>query len=141
FGAKDAQQAVVVRRLIADLNIPVELVVCETTRDADGLALSSRNARLTSDERAQALAIPKSLSLIAERWQGGDRNVASLYAHAMAMLRDSSVTPDYLAFVDPSTLEDVATADHPTLVLIAATIGQTRLIDNVLLDSAARRKM
>jgi len=113
FGRKDAQQVAVVKQLVRDLNVPVEIRVVDTVRDPDGLALSSRNARLSVAERAQALAIPRALAT-------GDAEQAG------AVLAAAGIEPDYVA---------VADLDGPTLA-IAARIGPTRLIDNVLLKGA-----
>lgn len=134
FGAKDAQQSVVVRQLIRDLGLPIELVVCPTSRDADGLARSSRNARLSPEERERALTIPAVLLGIRDAWRSGVRDVASLHDNGLAQLKNAGIVPEYLAFVDPIRLEAVETVTPPTLVLIAAKVGATRLIDNVLLD-------
>ena len=114
FGRKDAQQVAVVKQLVRDLAVPVEIRTVETVRDADGLALSSRNARLSAEERARALAIPRALAT---------RDVE----RARAVLAGAGVEPDYVA---------VADLDGPTLA-IAARVGDTRLIDNVLLEGAA----
>jgi pantoate--beta-alanine ligase len=110
FGRKDAQQVAVVKQLVRDLNVLVEIRVVDTVRDDDGLALSSRNVRLTADERAQALAIPRALAT-----RKADQ--------ARTVLNEAGLEPDYVA---------VADLDGPTLA-IAACVGQTRLIDNVLL--------
>jgi pantoate--beta-alanine ligase len=116
FGRKDAQQVAVVRQLVRDLNVPVEIRVVETVRDADGLALSSRNARLSADEREQARAIPRALET---------RDPAA----ARAVLEEAGLEPDYV---------EVADLDGPTL-LVAARVGATRLIDNVPLREGEDR--
>jgi pantoate--beta-alanine ligase len=114
FGRKDAQQVAVVKQLVRDLNVPVEIRVVDTVRDPDGLALSSRNRRLSAEERAQALAIPRALATHdAEQ--------------ARAVLAAAGLEPDYVA---------VADLDGPTLA-IAARVGPTRLIDNVILEGAS----
>jgi pantoate--beta-alanine ligase len=114
FGRKDAQQIAVVKQLVRDLNVPVEIRVVDTVRDADGLALSSRNARLSSDDRERALAIPRAL----------DTRDAT---RARDVLVAAGLEPDYVA---------VADLDGPTLA-IATRVGETRLIDNVLLEGAS----
>jgi len=114
FGRKDAQQVAVVKQLVRDLNVPVEIRVVDTVRDPDGLALSSRNARLSPAEREQALAIPRALATHDP-------------ARADAILADAGIEPEYVA---------VADLDGPTLA-IAARVGETRLIDNVLLEGAS----
>ncbi len=112
FGRKDAQQVAVLKQLVRDLNVPVEIRVVDTVRDSDGLALSSRNARLSPDERAQALAIPRALAT---------RDAVE----ARAVLTTAGLEPDYVV---------VADLDGPTLA-IAARVGTTRLIDNILLEA------
>jgi pantoate--beta-alanine ligase len=122
FGQKDAQQVAVLRRMVKDLDFPLELRVQPTIRDPDGLALSSRNQRLTEEERARALGLSAALRAAAEH--GLDAGEA--------VLRDHGVTPEYFAAVDPETFESPG-----KLIVIAATIGDTRLIDNVLIEKAA----
>lgn len=134
FGAKDAQQVVIARRLIADLLLPVELSVVPTSRDADGLARSSRNVRLSPEERATALAIPAALNAAEALFRSGETRAQALHDAALRELTAAGLAPDYLAFVDPDTLEDVTTASAPTLVLVAVKVGETRLLDNVLLQ-------
>ncbi|WP_127820537.1 pantoate--beta-alanine ligase [Microbacterium sp. CPCC 204701] len=134
FGAKDAQQVAVIRRLVADLSIPVRVVVCPTSRDDDGLARSSRNARLTPEERSRALAIPRALSAVTDAAAAGVTDTEALRADAAAVLSDAGVEPEYLALVDPVSFEPVAARRGPVLVAIAARVGRTRLIDNVVLE-------
>ncbi len=136
FGAKDAQQVAVIRRFVADLGIPVALVVCPTSRDADGLARSSRNTRLSPDERAQALAIPRALQGVTDAAAAGISDTEALRVHALATLEASGIRPEYVAFVDPITFAPVAVVDAPVLVAIAARVGSTRLIDNTVLGGA-----
>jgi pantoate--beta-alanine ligase len=123
FGQKDAQQVAVLRRLVRDLDVPVELRVLPTVREPDGLALSSRNARLSPEERSRALALSRALRVARER---------GLEA-ARAELDDVDV--DYLDAVDPDTFTPVATG-APALVVVAARVGDTRLIDNTDLNGA-----
>lgn len=134
FGAKDAQQVAVLRRLVADLDVPVELVVCPTSRDDDGLARSSRNARLSPDERARALAIPRALRAVTDAAASGIRESGALRDRALDVLAEGMIALEYVAFVDPETFEPVARAERPTLVAIAARVGSTRLIDNAVID-------
>lgn len=136
FGAKDAQQVAVIRRLVGDLGIPVELVVCPTSRDPDGLARSSRNTRLSPDERARALAIPRALTAVTEAVAAGSSDAEGLRARAMDVLEASGIRPDYVALVDPSSFAPVARVDGPTLVAIAGRVGATRLIDNTVVGAA-----
>ena len=132
FGEKDYQQLVVIRRLHRDLRLPGRIVGCPTVRDADGLALSSRNARLTPELRAQAAASPRALFRIAELAGRGERDVAALLdAGNAALAAAPDLSLDYLAIVDPDSLEPIATVTPRARALIAARVGETRLIDNV----------
>jgi len=133
FGAKDAQQVVVVRRMVADLNIPVRIAVCETSRDADGLARSSRNARLSGHERRRALSLSRALFAMRDAAASGESDSAVLVAHGIDVLAHESVVPEYLEIVDADSLEAAPTLDRPLLVVLAARVGATRLIDNVLI--------
>jgi pantoate--beta-alanine ligase len=134
FGQKDAQQALVVRRLVADLNLPVEIDVRPTVREPDGLALSSRNARLRPEERQRALALPRALDAVREAYDRGERDAAALAQAGRAALRTHAVDPEYLAVVHPETLTPLATVNGDgALVAVAARVGSTRLIDNALL--------
>lgn len=132
FGAKDAQQVVVVRRVVADLNLPVRIAVCPTSRDEDGLARSSRNARLSAEERDRALAIPAALSAVEAAVAAGVRGADALRDRALPLLDAAGLAVDYLAIVDPGSLEPLAVVDRPALVAVAARVGATRLIDNVV---------
>ena len=133
FGAKDAQQVAVIRRLVADLGIPVALVVCPTSRDADGLARSSRNTRLSPEERARALAIPRALTAVTDAAAAGIRQSDALRERALDVLAEALIQLEYVAFVDPETFAPVSSVDRPTLVAIAARVGATRLIDNAVI--------
>ncbi|HEY2182311.1 MAG TPA: pantoate--beta-alanine ligase [Solirubrobacteraceae bacterium] len=132
FGQKDAQQLVVIRRLVADLNLPVRVQACPTVREPDGLAMSSRNARLNPTERAQALALSEALRAAGHAASAGERSSDALLGAARAAMRERGVTPDYLELVDPDTLEPCDELTREALLLIAARIGDTRLIDNAL---------
>ncbi|MFD4961152.1 pantoate--beta-alanine ligase [Microbacterium sp. NPDC058389] len=136
FGAKDAQQVAVIRRFVADLGIPVKVVVCPTSRDADGLARSSRNTRLSPHERSQALAIPRALDAVRDAAAGGLSGTGALQARAVAELEAAGIHPEYVAFVDPETFAPVAAVEGPVLVAIAARVGTTRLIDNTVIGGA-----
>ncbi len=133
FGQKDAQQVAVVRRMSADLNLPVEIFICPTVRDPDGLALSSRNARLSPAERERALSLSRALSLAAAAVRDGERDPAAVTAPARAALAAAGAELEYLELVTPDRLEPVADVDGPVLAVIAARVGTTRLIDNALL--------
>lgn len=134
FGAKDAQQVAVVRRMVADLGIPVRIAVCPTSRDPDGLARSSRNTRLSEAERAQALAIPRALQAVTDAAADGVVDAARLRDLAVGVLADAGVEPEYVELVDPDTFAPASDLSRPVLVAIAARVGATRLIDNVVLN-------
>ena len=133
FGQKDAQQVSVVRQLVRDLNLPLEIVACPTVRESDGLAMSSRNALLDPSERQRAVALYGALHAAQELVSGGERSATTILAAAAAALAQASLDPDYLALVDPSTFAAVSSVDGPTLALVAARVGSVRLIDNQLL--------
>ncbi|MBL3699897.1 pantoate--beta-alanine ligase [Leucobacter luti] len=136
FGQKDAQQLLVVQRMVADLGIPTRIVACPTARDADGLALSSRNVRLSAAERERALAIPRALAEVTARLAAGERSVAALRSAAEEILAPAQIDPEYLAFVTPHALTPVDTVDEEVLCAIAARVGAVRLIDNAVLAPA-----
>ena len=133
FGQKDAQQALVVRRLVADLDLPVRIAVCPTIREPDGLALSSRNVRLRGAERDSALALRDGLRAAEDALAGGERDARALRAAAVAAMRRRGVEPEYLEIVGADDLAPVASVDGATLLAVAARVGATRLIDNTLL--------
>ncbi len=136
FGQKDAQQVVVIRRLAADLNLPVRIEALPTVRESDGLALSSRNALLTPDDRARALALPAALRAATALAAGGERSTAALLDAAREAMCPFAVEPEYLALVDPDTLEPLERLDGDALLAIAARVGEVRLIDNTTLFPA-----
>lgn len=139
FGEKDAQQLRIVRRMVRDLDIPVEIVAGPTVREPDGLAMSSRNRYLSADERAQAPCLKRALDEAERRVLAGERDTARLRA-AMALEIDRTPMAriDYIELVDDETLEPVATLARPVLAALAVFLGRTRLIDNtVLRDSSA----
>ena len=134
FGQKDAQQALVVRRLVTDLDLPVEIDVRPTVREPDGLALSSRNARLAPAERRRALALSRALDAARAAYAAGERDAAALTGAARAAMVPFALEPEYLALVHPETLAPLATVDGDgALLAVAARVGSTRLIDNALL--------
>jgi pantoate--beta-alanine ligase len=134
FGQKDAAQAAIIRRMVRDLNVPVEIVVCPIVREADGLAMSSRNVYLDSRQRQQALVLSRSLKLVQSLSQQGERSAARLIsAGKEEFSREPAVQLDYFEVVDPDTLESVETVTGQSLVAVAAWVGTTRLIDNILL--------
>lgn len=129
FGQKDAQQVAVVRRLVADLGLPVEIAVCPTVREPDGLAMSSRNVRLAPDDRPRALALKAGLEAAAAAVAGGaDPRAAE--RDAVEEMRARGVEPEYLAVVDPDTFAPAQDLTRPTLAVVAARVGAVRLIDN-----------
>jgi pantoate--beta-alanine ligase len=133
FGLKDAAQIAVLRRMVRDLNFDVELVGCTIVRDADGLALSSRNQYLSVEERGQALVLRRALLEMERRIAGGVRESAELVRAGMGVLREAAgVRVDYLAVVDADNLLPVERVEDGTLVAVAAYVGTTRLIDNFL---------
>ena len=134
FGQKDAAQAAVIRRMVRDLNFPVEIVTCPIVREPDGLAMSSRNAYLKPDDRLRALALQRSLRQVEGEFRAGERNAGKLIAVATEVFaREPEVRLDYLEIVHPDTLDPVEHVSQPTLVAVAAYVGSTRLIDNLIL--------
>ncbi len=132
FGRKDYQQTLVVKRMAADLNLPVDVRVCAIIRDADGLALSSRNVYLSPDERRRALSLSQSLRLAEEIISGGERKALVVRERMLALLAAAGgVNVEYVAIVRDQTVDEVATIDGPVTIAIAAKVGTTRLIDNV----------
>ena len=134
FGAKDAQQVVVVRRMVTDLRIPVEIVARPTSRDADGLARSSRNARLSAEERRLAAVIPRSLRAAQDAFASGIRNTHRLTSLVHEGLTEAGLDHEYVQIVDADSLEPLTDIARPALLALAVRVGQVRLIDNVVLD-------
>lgn len=134
FGQKDAQQALVIRRLVRDLDMPVRIEVCPTVREPDGLALSSRNAHLSPADRDRATALHRALDGVQQAVGAGERDPDLLRARALAELAAAGIEPDYVEFVSPDTLAPVRGFDGPVLAALAARVGVTRLIDNQLIQ-------
>ena len=132
FGRKDFQQAMLVRRMVDDLNFGLEIDVAPTVRELDGLALSSRNNYLQGDERRAALALSRALRAVEQAWRGGEADPGPLARRGLDVLRAPGVAPEYLALVDEQ-MRPVTRVDARTVVLVAAKVGKTRLIDNVVL--------
>ncbi len=132
FGQKDAQQALVIKRLVRDLDIPTEIEICPTVREASGLALSSRNAYLSDTERARAAGLSRALRQAATLIAAGERDSRVAAAAARSELVREQIEPEYLELVDPDTLAPVERIDAPVLVAVAARIGRARLIDNLV---------
>ena len=136
FGQKDAAQVAIIRRMVRDLNIPVEILVAPIVREPDGLAMSSRNAYLDPQQRQQALVLSRSLQRVQEIFQQGERSAAQLVAAGRQLLAEEpSVRIDYLSVVDPESLEPVPEVKRDALLAVAAYVGSTRLIDNVVLKA------
>jgi pantoate--beta-alanine ligase len=134
FGQKDAQQIAVLRRMVDDLNLPVDLVACPTVREPDGLALSSRNAYLTAAERLAAPVLFRALSAARDRWLAGERDAETLRAVMRAVLdAEPLVRTDYVSVSDGATLRELLHIEGPALLSMAAFLGRARLIDNILL--------
>ena len=136
FGQKDAQQVAVIRRMVADLDIDVDLVVCPTVRDRDGVALSSRNALLSAEERARAVAIPRALAACRARFRAGVRDAEALRAVMRDLLR-VTVELEYASVADPDTMDELDIVERPGVAAVAARVGAVRLIDNVPLTPSS----
>ncbi|MGB8227000.1 MAG: pantoate--beta-alanine ligase [Sedimentisphaerales bacterium] len=135
FGQKDAQQAIVIQRMAADLNMPLKIVVCPTVREKDGLAMSSRNAYLKSKERKDAALLYAALQEAEVFIAAGERRSKTLVSQMKKILKISrQIKIDYIKIVDAKTLEDVSRVKGKVLIAVAAKIGKTRLIDNCLVD-------
>ncbi|HEY1775722.1 MAG TPA: pantoate--beta-alanine ligase [Solirubrobacteraceae bacterium] len=132
FGQKDAQQALVIRRLVRDLDMPVLIELCPTVRAGDGLALSSRNAYLGDDERTRASALHRGLTAAADAIAAGERDPDAALARARVELAAADIEPEYLDLSDPETLAPVVRIQGPVLITLAARVGGARLIDNVI---------
>lgn len=133
FGQKDYQQAAVIRRMVRDLNFPVEVAIAPIVREADGLAMSSRNVYLSPEERTRALGLSRALTQAAEQLTAGERDVAALQSGMAAEMERSGLRVDYAEIVNAETLEPVSHAAHGDVALVAAYCGKTRLIDNQVL--------
>jgi pantoate--beta-alanine ligase len=132
FGQKDAQQALVIRRLVRDLDMPVLIEVCPTVRAGDGLALSSRNAYLSDSERVRATALQRGLAAAAAVIAAGERDADAALTPAREELAAAEIETEYLEISDPETLAPVARIEGPVLIAVAARVGGARLIDNVI---------
>ncbi len=138
FGQKDCQQVAVVRRMVEDLNVPVEMRVCPTVREPDGLAMSSRNAYLSPAARRRAGVLWKSLQLAEELVRRGERNAAAILQQMRAVVETAGdARIDYIALVDPETFQPVQRIERRVLAALAVRIENTRLIDNCTLEPPA----
>lgn len=134
FGQKDAQQAAVIRRMTADLNLDVEIVVAPIVREADGLAMSSRNVYLSPSEREDATVLRKSLLAAEDMFRKGERNAPALLRSVKSMIESKpSARVDYVSLADPETLQSIGEARSGALLAVAVFVGKTRLIDNLIL--------
>lgn len=139
FGQKDIQQATLIKGLVRDLDFPIRLVIAPTVREADGLALSSRNAYLSLAERKDALVLSAGLRAASAAWMAGERQADVLLSLARAEIAKApAVRPDYIALVDPDHLQPVAIAESGTILVLAARVGTTRLLDNHIFGSESR---
>jgi len=138
FGQKDAQQALVIKKMVADLNMIPEIIVAPTVREPDGLAVSSRNVRLDPEERQAALVLWKSLNLAQQLWSDGERSTDQIRRQMIALIEgEPRALIDYVSITDAESLRELDKMDCPALVCLAVWIGKTRLIDNVILDGAS----
>jgi pantoate--beta-alanine ligase len=138
FGQKDAQQALVIRKLVRDLDMPVRIEVCPTVREPDGLAMSSRNAYLTAEERERARALSRALEAADATVAGGRRDASAVLAAARAELEGAGIEPEYLELRSATDLEPVERVNGSTLLAVAARVGRARLIDNKVLGGTPR---
>jgi pantoate--beta-alanine ligase len=135
FGQKDAQQAVVIKKMVADLNMNLEIVTIPTVREPDGLAVSSRNTYLNPDERQAAVVLYQALSLAQQLWSQGEKDAQRLREEMIGLIQKQPLaTIDYVSVADAETLDELDTVNPPALVSLAVKIGTTRLIDNVVLE-------
>lgn len=135
FGQKDAQQAIVIKRMVADLNMDLEIVVVPTVRENDGLAMSSRNTYLNPEERQAATILFKALTLAKELWQRGEKDADKIRRQMASLIRKEPLARiDYVSIADAATLEELEAVDRPALASLAVRIGKARLIDNMLLQ-------
>lgn len=136
FGQKDAQQALLIRRMVRDLDLPVRVEVCPTVREPDGLAMSSRNVLLGVEDRRRAPALSRALFAVADAVASGERVADRALRAGAAVLAEAGIEPEYLAAVSTASLAPVATIEGETLIALAARVGTVRLIDNVLVAPA-----
>ncbi|MHC4603236.1 MAG: pantoate--beta-alanine ligase, partial [Planctomycetota bacterium] len=139
FGQKDAQQAIVIKRMAADLNMPLEIVVCPTVRESDGLAVSSRNKYLTAEQKKDATLIYKSLQQCREMIDAGTTNSETIITEMRKILGQApSIEIEYISIVGAETLQNLDKIGGRVLAAVAVQIGPARLIDNILVDSSKK---
>ena len=135
FGQKDAQQTAVIRRMVADLDMGIEIVVVPTVRESDGLAMSSRNVQLSPEERRAATVLFEALTLARELTRGGEKDAEEIRQQMTLLIQKEPLARiDYVSIADASTLEELSFIDRPALASLAVTIGKTRLMDNMPLE-------
>ena len=135
FGQKDAQQAIVIKRMVSDLNMNMEIIVLPTMREPDGLAMSSRNTYLNPEERRQATALYQALSLAQQLWSQGEHNSGEIQQQMTSLIqRQPLAVIDYISIASNETLEELETITPLTLISLAVKFGRTRLIDNIVLE-------
>jgi len=135
FGQKDAQQVVVVKRMVADLNMGIEIVIVPTVRESDGLAMSSRNIYLSPGEHQAATILLQALILARQLWQSGEKNAEKICRQMTSLIQKEPLAQiDYISIADAATLEELNLIDRPALAVLAVKIGKTRLIDNMPLE-------
>lgn len=137
FGQKDAAQVAIIRRMVRDLNLPVEIIICPIVREPDGLAMSSRNAYLNPEQRKQALVLQRALLRAQELAEHGEMSATELIcAGRDEFAREPKVRLDYFEVVDPDTLDPLPDISRSALIAVAAYVGSTRLIDNIMLPKS-----
>jgi pantoate--beta-alanine ligase len=135
FGQKDAQQALVIKKMVADLNLNLEVIVSPTVRESDGLAMSSRNVYLNPQEREAATVLFKALTLAQNLWEQGESNAETIRQKMTVLIgKEPLAKIEYVSIADAQTLEELAKIDRPALASLAVRFGKTRLIDNMLLE-------
>jgi pantoate--beta-alanine ligase len=135
FGQKDAQQALVIKRMVTDLNMNLEVIVAPTVRESDGLAMSSRNVYLNPQERQAAIVLFKALTLARNLWEKGERKADTIREEMTSLISEEPLAKiEYVSIADTQTLEELSEIDRPALASLAVRLGKTRLIDNMLLE-------
>ena len=135
FGQKDSQQCIVIRKMTADLNMPVEIIIVPIVRESDGLAMSSRNVYLSREQRSQAPVIYRSLQLARQLWIEGEKNAAEIKRNMTAMIQEQPLANiEYISIADADTLEELETVRPPALLSMVVKFGRTRLLDNIILQ-------
>ena len=135
FGQKDAQQVAVIRKMVVDLNMNLEIITCPTLRESDGLAMSSRNGYLKPEERKAAAVLYQALNLAKQLWSQGEKDAERIRREMMSLIQKQPLAKiDYVSIADNETLEELDEVKPPALVSLAVKIGKPRLIDNIVLE-------